>query len=196
MRLEGLKAYFNSLSPLSSGEFASFSSGLRLSRFKKHETFTTVGDIHDRVGFVAEGVFKVYYSTSEGRSIIRNFCIEGSPIGSFATILTKQPAHVTIEALEDSIIFETSFEHLASYFERGIAWQKLGRRIAELHYISREKREFQLLSLDASERYEAFKIDFPGLEDRVNQSDIASFLGVDPATLSRIRRKKFSKSSD
>ena len=189
MEIADLKSYFASLAEISDAAFESFAAGLRETTFAKGRLFTRIGDANDRVGFVKSGVFKVYYLTADGKAVIRNFCREGTPLGSYATILVQRPAHVNIEALEDAVVLETTYSHMEQFFSHDASWERLGRRIAEGHYISRERREYQLLSLDARGRYEAFKEDFPGLESRVTQSDIASYIGVDPATLSRLRAK-------
>lgn len=184
-----LKSYFDQLVTLPSEEFAGFTAGLKETKFSKGEMFTRIGEENDRIGFVKAGVFKVYYVTPDGKEVIRNFCYEGKPIGSYSTILTGQAAHVNIEAVEDSAVLETTYAHFEDFFAKSAAWEKLGRKVAEAHYISRERREFQLLSLNAYDRYMAFRQDFPGLEARVTQVDIASYIGVDPATLSRLRSK-------
>ena len=170
-------------------ELLLFAEKINMKSFTKGQFFTQIGDSHDNIAFVQSGVFKVYYLTSDGRQVTRNFCTKGKPVGSYVTILQKKSAHVNIQATEDSVVHMTTYSHLQSFFTKGIAWECLGRKIAEEHYISREKREHQLLTLDATQRYQCFKEDFPGLENRVNQGDIASYLGIDPATLSRIRRK-------
>ena len=184
-----LRNYFDQLVTLPPNEIAEFAAGLRESQYSKGEMFTRIGEGSDRIGFVKSGLFKVYYSTPDGRAVIRNFCYEGKPIGSYGTILTGKPAHVNIEAIEDSTVLKTTYAHFEEFFTKSAAWEKLGRKVAEAHYISRERREFQLLSLNANDRYTAFRKDFPGLEARVTQVDIASYIGVDPATLSRLRSK-------
>jgi CRP-like cAMP-binding protein len=164
-----------------------------LERYPRGELFTRLGDTSHRLGFVLEGLFRVYYTDSEGKQHVRNFCKEGVPIGSYATVLSGQPAHVDIEALEDSTVIQFGYGALLRQFERGAAWERLGRRIAEEHYISRERREHALLQLDAPARFKLFHEEFPGLASRLSGSDVASYIGVRPETLSRLRRKLVSR---
>lgn len=188
--LDAIKAYLRAFADLPEAELAAFASAVSVMRIMPGELFTRTGDTHDRVGLVLSGVFRVYYMSPEGNLFIRNFCKEGMPIGSYATLLTSQPAHVSIEALEPSTVAQFRYAELTNRFDRHPAWERVGRRIAEEHYIARERREYHLLAFDAATRYEHFLRDFPGLDQRITQANIASYLGVTPETLSRIIRKK------
>lgn len=188
--LNHAKHFILGLSPLPEEEFRDFAKSIETKIYAPEEFFTKIEDTHDRVGFVVQGVFRVYYISPEGDYHVRNFCIEGMPIGSYATILTHQPAHVNIEALEKSVVLQFSYSELSKRFSKHPGWEHLGRRLAESHYISRERREYTFLACDASERYERFLQEFPGLDARISQSNIASYIGVTPETLSRIIKKR------
>ena len=187
-----LQKYFMQLAQVSENDFEYFVDLIEERRYLKGDFFCEPEQKDDLVGFVISGIFRVYYLNQEGEVFIRNFCMEGSPIGSYATILTSDPSHVCIEALENSSVVTINYSNFSSLFEKKGCWERLGRKIAELHYISRERREYQLLTMNATKRYEAFLKDFPGLEARITQSNMASYIGVNPVTLSRIitRSKK------
>jgi CRP-like cAMP-binding protein len=188
--LSVLREYLSHYSELPEPELLEFAAHVSRQHYQRGEFFTRIGDTHDRVGFVVHGLFRVYYIGPEGEYHIRNFCQEGRPLGSYATLLTGQAAHVNIEALEDSWVLQFSFTRLEAWFARSAAWERLGRRIAEQHYISRERREYSLLAFDARGRVDRFHEDFPGLEPRLTRTDIASYIGVRPETLSRLLGKK------
>lgn len=190
--MSGLRAYLAQLAPMPEAELADFAAAFTAKPYGRGEFFTRVGDTHDRVGFVARGLFRVYYAGADGEYHIRNFCFEGKPLGSYATILAGRPAHVSIEALEDSVVLQFPYSALAGRYSRGPSWERLGRRVAEEHYISRERREYSLLAFDAAGRIARFQEDFPGLEARLTRADIASYVGVRPETLSRVLGKKTS----
>jgi CRP-like cAMP-binding protein len=114
------------------------------------------------------------------------------PNGSKATNLRRAPAHLTNEALEDSQVAQFSYHVLEERFDRHPSWERLGRRLAEEHYIERERREYHLLALDAGERYQRFLEDFPGLAERITQANIASYIGIKPESLSRLHRRKLT----
>ncbi len=179
-----------SLAPLSEHEFSELVPLLKDQSYEKGEKFCKPGEMSDRVGFVLTGLFRVYYLGQEGEVHVRNFCAEDRLLGSFATILAAEPAHVCIEALEASRVATLSYRSFERLFEKGAVWERVGRKIAESHYVSRERREFQLLTMDAAERYQAFLRDFPGLEERITQINVAAYLGVSPVTLSRLKAKR------
>ena len=154
--------------------------------FTRGENFVRQGDPASSVGFVENGLFKAYGTSPKGMAYIRNFCSSGYFIGSYAAAIQSEPADMTIQALEDAVVIEVSFEILKSFFERSLNWQKLARTLAETHYIERELKEFRLLSLSAVERYQLFWSENPHLQGRISQADVASYIGVTPESLSRI----------
>src|SRR6185503_7847749 len=88
-------------------------------------SFFTRTDQRDApIGFVIRGLFRVYYSGADGTYHVRNFIAEGRPLGSYATAISNEPAHVDIEALEDSRVLQFSFEALRAQFARSQAWER------------------------------------------------------------------------
>ena len=84
------------------------------------------------------------------------------------------------------------YRDLEMLYESYPGWQRLGRKLIEYYYLIIERREYQFLALSAKERYQQFRSDYPGLEQRISQAQIASYLGINPVTLSRIRSSKAS----
>ena len=187
---QAMFAFFSQKAALPESEFDEFSKQVSVRDFSKGDFFTRIGDQDKKIGLVFKGGFLAYYVSSNGDMLVRNFCIEGTPIGSYATILTGQAAHINIEAFENSTAAIVGYEHLENFFDRHPAWDRLARKIAEQHYISRERREHQLLALNAEQRYLEFLTDFPGLDRRVTQANVAAYIGVTPVSLSRIKNKK------
>ena len=83
-----------------------------------------------------------------------------------------------------------NFNEIASFYTTYPKFESLARVMAEYKFAIKEKREIELVTLEASERYEIFKKEHPNLENLINQYHIASYLGVSPTQLSRIRAKK------
>jgi CRP-like cAMP-binding protein len=180
-------AYLASLSPIPEDELRAFvAEKLSAVDYPAGHFFVRAGDLTARIGFVERGLFRVYYTGQGGRRHVRNFCAEGAPIGAYGAILAGQPANVSIEALEDARVLELPYRAMAAQFATSALWERCGRRIAEAHYQSRERREHALLMLDAQGRLSRFHADFPGLAARLPRSDVASYIGVRPETLSRL----------
>ena len=100
-----------------------------------------------------------------------------------------------IEALEDSTVLEISHQIIRAELDRSRAWERIARRIAEEYYISRERREEVLLTLDAGGRLAEFEEELGHIAHRLTQADIASYIGVRPETLSRLMRRFRRRSS-
>ena len=104
-------------------------------------------------------------------------------------MVTGKPSFFSVEALEDSQILEIAWSDFIRLTELDVFWVRFLLKFIEKGYITKEKRERDLLLLDAETRYKNFLTEFPGLDQRVRQGVIASYLGIQPETLSRIRRK-------
>lgn len=182
--------YFLSMSPIPDSELVEFSKHAGVQKFEKGEVFTSIGETTRRLGLVVSGGFLVQYVTATGNNRVRNICTKGMPIGSLGTILTGTPAHVEIIAFEPSVAVVIEHNALENHYPRHPMWERLGRRIAEIQYLKREDREYQLLTLNATERYQRFLDEYQGLSERVTQATIASYVGITPVALSRIINRK------
>lgn len=138
------------------------------------------------LAFVIQGIFKVYYLTHDGRPFIRIFHSEGSPLADYGALLKGGVAEVTIEAIEDSKVVQIQYSDFVALYERHPSWQELGRKVAEEFMLIREKRERQLLTLDARGRYEEYLEEHRSNLNRIAQQDVASYIGITPVSLSRL----------
>ena len=141
---------------------------------------------------VLEGAFRAVRVSAKGEETVKAFRAELELIGPYAEILQGIPSLTAIEALEPSrvLVFRTrDFQALEA---EHACWSLLARRVAEYHYILKERREQEFLDLSAEERLDGFWAEHPHLEGRVPQRDIAAYLGITDVALSRImsRRRK------
>jgi CRP-like cAMP-binding protein len=158
--------------------------------FSKGENFIRQGDKPGPIGVVLSGLFVEFTDTSDGKRHVRDFSCEGDLIGSYSSLLMQSPqCEVSIEALEDSVIITMPFKTFTAFYERHASWEKLGRLVAEHCFIRRERREFDFLRYNATERFESFKRERPELLNRVPRHMIASHLGITPVSLSRLTKK-------
>jgi CRP-like cAMP-binding protein len=145
------------------------------------------GDRATDVLFVRSGLLREYYVDDEGRETTRRFTQEGDLSGSLADLLSGQPAMVWIEAVEPTEIWRLAWQPLDALSERFTDWMRLARVLAEQLYLRKMQREHELLTLPAAERYRRFSIQNARLEARLPRHLIASYLGITPVHLSRIR---------
>ena len=186
---ERLLTFMRSLGPVPDDVMAIMREQVTTRRFAKREHFIRVGDPADAISLVVAGVVKVYYVIEDGSEHIRAFQDEGKPAAPYSALLTGAPSDVAIQALEDSRLLTMPYSRFASFYERFPVWQQVGRRLAEAVLMERERREYELLTMSAADRYRAFCESSPSLLQRLPQYEIAAYLGVSPVSLSRIRAK-------
>ena len=130
-----------------------------------------------------------FYTNAKGEEFVKNFVTEGNPVASYMSVIRGNPAAYSCMAIEDTLLVTLKYSDLKKLYETYSCWERMGRVNAEQCYFETEQREQQLLTMDATERYELFMKQNARLASRVPQYLIASYIGVSPVTLSRIRSK-------
>jgi CRP-like cAMP-binding protein len=156
---------------------------------KKDDSFIRTGEYPKTIGFVKEGLFRYYYMNHEGIEFTKGFFVENTIISSYSAILENRGSYFTIEALEDSIIEQVSYDKFKVLFSQHPCWNQFLVPVLQKGYIVKEEREREFLLYDAEQRYKAFLKKYPGLDQRLKKNIIASYLGIMPESLSRIRKK-------
>lgn len=154
---------------------------------KKGEYFLMAGDVPQYIGFVISGLLRLFYIDSDGVEINKHFCVENTLAISYSAFLQREASKFYIQALEDAKLLAIDYETYTDLLESHICWQIVARKLAQMLFILKEKRESEFLLNDAQQRYLQFLEDYPNLESRLSQYHIASYLGITPESLSRIR---------
>ncbi|MBD2503088.1 Crp/Fnr family transcriptional regulator [Anabaena azotica] len=152
------------------------------------EFLIRAGDIPSQIGFVVSGILRLYYVNSVGTEFTKSFCLENHFVTAYSALILKQPAPFFIEALEDSSLLVADYSQYLQLCAENSCWQTINHKFVEALYIKKEKREAELLLDDATTRYKNFLLEYPDLDCRVKQYHIASYLGISPVSLSRIRK--------
>ena len=147
------------------------------------------GDVCKTIAFVEKGALREYSVDETGAEHIIQFAIEGWTISDLFSFLTGEPATYNIDALEDAelvLISKSANEELLQKFPKYETYTRLQITGA---YLAMQKRLNSIHSMSLEERYVDFIKLYPNIVQRVPQHMIASYLGLQPETLSRIRRK-------
>jgi CRP-like cAMP-binding protein len=161
----------------------------RIKSIKAFDYFIRAGEVPHKIAFVGSGLFRYVYTNNRGDEFTKGIIAQNFFLSSYSAMIMGRPSYFSIQALENSQLLEinwSDFEHLK---ENDIFWLEFQLKFVEKGYIIKEKRERELLLLDAETRYKNFLIEFPGMDQRIKQGIIASYLGIQPETLSRIRKK-------
>ena len=159
-----------------------------LTEYISGEYFLRVSETSRKVGYITKGLFRLFYTDFEGKEYTKNFKSSGQFIGALASLLLNVPSKLSIEALEYSTVLCFEYDKILQIAEHSLCWQKLLRKITEADYLEKEQRESDLLFYDAKERYQNFIAKHPDWIHRIQLRHIASYLGISPETLSRIRK--------
>lgn len=153
----------------------------------KDEYFLMAGDVPEYIGFVRSGLLRLFYINSDGVEVNKHFCVERTLAISYSAFLLREESKFYIQALEDTRLLAIDYQTYLDLLNGHVCWQVVARKLAQLLFILKEKRESEFLLHDARQRYLQFLQDYPGLENRLSQYHIASYVGITPESLSRIR---------
>jgi CRP-like cAMP-binding protein len=155
----------------------------------KSTCFIHEGEIPRSFAFVLKGLFRYYYIDAKGNAYTKGFFPENSVISAYSALIQKRESYFTIEALEDSEILVVDYHAWKHLSANDLDWHKYLLKLLEKGFCIKEAREREFLLFDAEARYKSFLQQFPGLDKRVKQHIIASYLGITPVALSRVRKK-------
>jgi CRP-like cAMP-binding protein len=178
---------------LSNEEFSLATTFFVPKKLRKRQFLLQEGDVCKSLIFVSKGCLRSYTVDSKGEEHIVRFAIEGWWISDIQSFLTGKPATNSIDAIEDSellIIEKTSYEKLCSIVPN---LEHYFRILLENSNSAAQRRISDLISASAEERYLNFLNSYPEIVQRVPQSQIASYLGITPQSLSRIRKELSEK---
>jgi len=139
--------------------------------------------------FVVEGVQALYLIDQKGEKIVLGFTFQNELSGVYDSFLLQQPAQFFLEALTPSRLLGLPFKDHQRLFDQYPSFNIWGRRFAERVLIGRTKREVELLTLTAEERYIRFMRRCPPELLQIPQKYLAAYLNMTPETFSRLRRK-------
>lgn len=183
-----LKDYFFSFIPYDEEQWLAQRGHLRIRKVPKNEFILQPKAVEQEIHFVNNGSFRVFNIVGE-KEITTNFFFEGSYVLNFMSLITGEPSDEYIQALEDSEIISLPQKKMERLREKFPNCQKFGRLIAEKAFVSMYRRQQAFLFLTPQERYLQLLEKRPKVIERVPQHYIASYLGITPEYLSRLRRK-------
>ena len=158
--------------------------------YRKKQYILQEGDQCNQMNFVVRGCLRMYKIDDKGSTHILQFAAENwwtLDIGSFHG---RNPSELNIDALEDTMVFQISYDNLISLYTKAAKFDRIFRVLIENSYVSLQKRMLQTISSTAEERYEFFVETYTHLSNRLPQTQIAAFLGITPEFLSRLRNKR------
>ena len=164
----------------------------KISSFKYVKANTPLaksGEVATKIYLLVSGLMRVYLSSESGKEYNKNFFIPLSFVGSFTSIIKREPSKLTYETLTDCKLYEIDFNEIVALCKHDITISNLYNKILERIFMSYEERQLELISMDAKERYLILRKRLPEIDVMIPQYQIASYLSITPVQLSRIRKK-------
>lgn len=160
----------------------------KVKHFAKGEHFLLAGDVCRSAAFIESGVFRFYINTDE-RDPTYYFTAESEFICDYPSFLPQRPSYVNIQALEAAEIRAISFDDLQRFYREIRFGERFGRLMAEEIFVDSMQQLASFYADKPAIRYQNFVDRFPQLVQRLPQYYIASYVGIEPQSLSRIRRR-------
>jgi CRP/FNR family transcriptional regulator, anaerobic regulatory protein len=177
---------------LSEEELSMFCSKLIHKTLKRKEFLYQQGQVCKSVVFINEGCLRYFY-TVDGEEQTGQFFFEGAWYTDYESFLTEKPTQQFIQALEPTELLLLPKVALYELYETTPKFEKFGRLMAENAYLGSRKNNVNYLTLSPEEHYLKLIKERPKLIKRVSLRYIASYLGVKPESLSRIRKRIFDQ---
>ncbi|MCA6440993.1 MULTISPECIES: Crp/Fnr family transcriptional regulator [unclassified Arcicella] len=160
--------------------------------YKKGDLFLAEGQVCRQVGFITKGLIR-YYINHNGEDKTYAFAKEGDFICNYESFIPQTPSQKNIQALEDCEILQISHDDLQQFYKSIGQAERFGRLVIEQVFIQTLHDLSSFYTDSPEDRYERFLTEHPDLQQRISQYHIASYVGVKPQSLSRIRKRIFSQ---
>ena len=183
-----IREYYERIVKLQESEWKFIASHFIKKVFTKNEIITRQGDTENYLSFVEKGIVRFYIPDYENE-LTFNFSFEKEFTCAYDSFLTQSPTEYELQALTKTIVWQISYENLQKVYAQTKVGNYLGRFASEKLFLAKSKRELSLLRYNAKERYLRLFREQPDILKSIPLKYIASYIGITPQGLSRIRRQ-------
>lgn len=192
----GLQDYLQSLSTLTEKDFELFNNKLSVRRFAKNTQLHNTDNL-GQVLFLNSGVARSYVVDSQGRDFTSGFhynergaSVANIFVTDYARLICNEKSSLLFETLTEVEVVSVSLAFIQQMYEHHVNWGRIGRIVAQECFYHSQQRALDLLTLAAGERYQQLLHDLPIPISNIPQKYLASYLGITPPSLSRIKRSQ------
>ena len=185
-------SFFESLVPLTDEDTALIRSHFSGIEVPARSHLIQEGEISHSLYFVVKGCLRIGINCPTGEDISCYFAEEGQWIGIYESFLTGDPAEYFIQTLEDCQLLVVDRMGIESVFEKVSSGPLIARRMTENLFLQTISRLTEFYKYSPEERFQRFIEQSPGLANRIPQQCLASYIGVKPQSLSRIKKRVFA----
>jgi CRP-like cAMP-binding protein len=186
--MENIRAYFEKFVDLNDYLWSLFTEKIEYIEIAKGETILKKGEVENYVYILQSGAVRLFIPQKDNE-ITFGFAFEGHFFSAYDSFIYRSPCVYQIETLTEVKVWRMSHKDLNNLFENISEGNSIGRKMAELFFIGKQKRELSLLTKTAEERYYSLFRFQPKLIKEIPLKYIASYIGITPQGLSRIRSR-------
>ncbi len=187
--VEPLLQYFHKFIPLNTEEKNMVLQKFHPRLFRRRQYALQEGDIATQFYFIIRGCLRMYKIDDKGNAHIIQFAAENGWLMDIGSFHGEKPSQLNIDAIEDTMVLQISHSDLISLYIAAPKFDRIFRVLIENSFVKLQERLLQTISSTAEDRYQSFIHAYPHLINRLPQTQIASFLGITPEFLSRLRNK-------
>lgn len=186
--MDRLKAYLDAVNFVEASDWEFLCAKLEPFSFEKKKITLKMGAVENYLSFLTEGVIRSYLPKDEN-DVTFGFSFEDNLASGYDSFVTQSPSTFQMEALTATAGWRISHASLMEVYAETKVGCTLGRIIAETQIVKSIKREISLLNTSAEDRYQSLFVDRPELIKEIPLKYLASYIGVTPQALSRIRKR-------
>lgn len=186
--MEQIRKLFEQDVPLSDADWAFFASKLVRRSFNKKTLLLKTGQTEQYLSFIEKGAAR-FYIDREARELTFAFAFANGFVSAYDSFLTQLPSGYHIETLTETVLWRLTYEDLQTVYRQTAVGNAIGRYAGEALFLKKSRRELSLLNETAEQRYLNLFTEQPELLQKIPLKYIASYIGITPQALSRIRRR-------
>jgi len=183
-----MKTIFQSIQDFSKDELDLLDDLITFRKLKKGELLLTENQVCNEVVFIESGILRSFFFNHKGDEITNCFAFENEFMASFASFITQEKAEENVQALVDTKLQVLNRKALEKLYQSGFNWQETGRKLTEIEFVNLQKRMISFQKLSGAQRYEELYKNHQKYLQLIPLQYLASYLGVTPRHLSRIRK--------
>ena|SRR6218665_257114 len=174
--------------PINDKDWDEFTAKNIRTEYKKKEVILKVGEVENYLSFVEKGTARLFFE-KENKDLTIRFVFNNQYLTAYDSFTQRTPSRCNVEALTDMVVWRVHYNDLQELYRTHTVGNLIGRLTVEALYVEKLNREFSFLSDTAEERYLKLMKEQPQLFQLIALKHIASYIGITPQALSRIRKR-------
>lgn len=191
--IQSIVAYFDKIEPLDEYEKELVYAMFTPKHFRRKQYVLQQGDICKQFSYVVSGCLRMYKVDEKGSLHTLQFATENWWMIDLPSFQNQTSSELNIDVIEDCMLLQISYENLEKLYQQAPKFNLIFRILIEKSFVTLQNRLLQNISSSAEVRYLSFINSYPHLVNRLPQVQIASFLGISPEFISRIRNRSAKK---